>query len=200
MAFTYFFRDYHTLNLTVQNVVKYASGKSNIRIWDAGCAMGPEPYSLAIIFSENMGHFAFRNLKIDATDIDESNLFEKIISEGEYHEEPLQRIPPEIFAKYFDRSSKPEHYKINEKIRRSVVFQKHNLLSLKPAGSDYSLIVCKNVLLHFQQSERIEVIKMFHKSLAPGGYFATEQTQKLPEELSSLFTQVVSDAQLFKKV
>ncbi|HOT78313.1 MAG TPA: CheR family methyltransferase, partial [Candidatus Wallbacteria bacterium] len=75
-----------------------------------------------------------------------------------------------------------------------------NLLSLKPVGEDYSLIICKNVLLHFQPEERVKVIKMFYDSLAPGGYFITEQTQKMPEELAHLFQKVVDDAQLFKKI
>ena len=60
--------------------------------------------------------------------------------------------------------------------------------------------MCKNVLLHFQADQRIEVIKMFHRALAPAGYFATEQTQKLPEETAELFEQVAADGQLFRKV
>ncbi|MEI8376743.1 MAG: CheR family methyltransferase [Planctomycetota bacterium] len=66
--------------------------------------------------------------------------------------------------------------------------------------SDYCLIVCKNVMLHFQYPERVEVFKMFHQALAPGGYLANENTQKLPQEVSHLFTQVVPDAQLYKKI
>jgi chemotaxis protein methyltransferase CheR len=41
---------------------------------------------------------------------------------------------------------------------------------------------------------------MFHNSLIEGGFFATEQTQKLPEEVKDLFEPVVSNAQLFRKV
>jgi len=41
---------------------------------------------------------------------------------------------------------------------------------------------------------------MFHNSLVQGGYFASEQTQKLPEEVSHLFERIVSDAQLFRKL
>ena len=41
---------------------------------------------------------------------------------------------------------------------------------------------------------------MFHKALAPGGYLATENTQKLPPEVAHLFEQVVPDAQVFKKI
>ncbi len=58
--------------------------------------MGLEPYSLAIIFAENMGHFASKNLRVDATDIDKSNLFGKIIADGIYPEEQVKRIPKEI--------------------------------------------------------------------------------------------------------
>ncbi|BCG46498.1 Chemotaxis protein methyltransferase CheR [Citrifermentans bremense] len=48
--------------------------------------------------------------------------------------------------------------------------------------------------------ERVEVFRMFHKALAPGGYLATENTQKLPPEVAHLFQQVVPDAQLYKKI
>lgn len=200
MAFTYFFRDMHTLELIVKYVVPYVTGRSKIRVWDAGCAMGPEPYSLAIMFAENMGPFAFRNFRIDATDIDISNLFGKIISEGVYQEEELRRIPQEYFKKYFRPNGKPGCFKIDDILRSKVFYRRHDLLSLQPVGYGFSLILCKNVLLHFQPLERIEVIKMFHEALAPGGYFALEQTQKMPKEIAHLFEQATPAGQLFRKV
>jgi chemotaxis protein methyltransferase CheR len=86
-----------------------------------------------------------------------------------------------------------------DRIRNRVFFKYNDLLQLQPVGSDYSLIVCKNVLLHFSYEQRIEVLKMYHRSLAPGGYFATENTQKIPSEINHLFEQVTPDAQLFRK-
>ncbi|MEA5114890.1 MAG: CheR family methyltransferase [Geobacteraceae bacterium] len=200
MAFTFFFRDIHTINNIAEHVIPYAAGRSSIRIWDAGCAMGPEPYTLAVVLAERMGNFAFKNIRIDATDIDGSNLFEKVIHDGVYPYEELQRIPGELFQKYFQPDEKSGHFRICEKIRSRLSFRKHDLLSLKPVGHEYSLILCKNVLLHFRREERIEVIRMFHSSLAPGGFFATEQTQKMPEEVAHLFDQVTSDAQVFRKI
>jgi len=41
--------------------------------------MGQEPYSLSMILSDSMGYMYFRNVRILATDIDESNRFEEII-------------------------------------------------------------------------------------------------------------------------
>lgn len=200
MAFTYFFRDMHTLELIIKHVVPSVAGFSKIRVWDAGCAMGPEPYSLAIMFAENMGRFAFRNFRIDATDIDGSNLFGKVISDGLYPEDDLKRIPRELFEKYFQQGWKAGYFKIDEVIRSKVFFSRHDLLALEPVGSGFNLILCKNVLLHFQPAERVEVIKMFHAALAPGGHFATEQTQKMPSETAHLFKQVAADAQLFQKI
>ncbi|MEI8376744.1 MAG: CheR family methyltransferase [Planctomycetota bacterium] len=52
MAFTFFMRDQPTLE-HADHMIRYASGRSRIRIWDAGCAMGQETYTIAMIFAEN---------------------------------------------------------------------------------------------------------------------------------------------------
>ncbi len=198
MAFTYFFRDLQTLELAVSHVVPYTAGRSHIRVWDAGCAAGQEAYTLAMLFAENMGNFAFKNLHIHATDIDECDLFGPIINSGVYKEEEVKRMPPKMLDKYF-KNTEPGEFRIEENVRNRVLFAKHDLLSFEPIGQGFSMIVCKNVLLHFQPAERVEVVKMFHRSLAPGGYFATEQTQKMPAETAGLFEQVSSEAQVFRK-
>jgi len=200
MAFTYFFRDLQTLNAIVANLVPFSSGASRIRIWDAGCAMGQEPYSLAILLSEAMGRFAYRNLKIFATDIDGSNLFRQIIESGEYLAEELERIPKDLFEKYFHTSTREGYFQIDSVVRSRLEFHREDLLKLHPVETELSVVLCKNVLLHFQAPERVEVIKMFHQALLPGGFFATEQTQKMPPELSEYFEQVSPDCQLFRKV
>lgn len=200
MAFTYFFRDLQTLELIIKHVVPAVAGRSKIRVWDAGCASGQEPFSLAIMFAENMGPFGFRNLRIDATDLDVSNLFHQIITEGIYREEELTRMPRVFFQKYFQPAEKKGYYRIDEQIRSKVSYKRHDLLSLQPVGYGYSLVLCKNVLLHLQPLERIEVINMFHSALAPEGYLAMEQTQKMPREVAHLFEQVAPNAQLYRKV
>ncbi len=200
MAFTYFFRDMYTLEMIRDHVIPLLRTRRYIHIWDAGCAMGPETFSLAIMLKENMGSMIFRNVKIHATDIDNSNLFADIIREGMYPTEQLKRIPRDIFQRYFEENEQPGHFKVIEDIRRRITYQKHDLLSLQPIRQDMLLILCKNVLLHFKQEQRVEVLKMFYDSLEDGGFLATEQTQKLLEELEGLFEPVISNAQLFRKV
>jgi len=200
MAFTYFFRDMQIIELAVKQFVAFTAGRSQIRIWDAGCAMGQEPYTLAIILAENMGRFAFKNIQIDATDIDGSNLFGQIISEGVYPEAELERMPKDMFTKYFCKFNGDDSFQIDYNLRNRVTFQKHDLLSLKPIGTGFSLVLCKNVLLHFTYEQRIQVMKMFYDVLIPGGLIAMEQTQILPDELEGCFERTTNDGQIFRKI
>ncbi|MCL7413270.1 MAG: chemotaxis protein CheR [ANME-2 cluster archaeon] len=183
-----------------KHIVPRLISRRFIHIWDAGCAMGPEPYSLAITLRENMGKMIFRNVKIHATDIDNSNLFKKIIQNGVYPVEQLRRIPHDIFTKYFEPAEQPDYFIITEDIRKCIEFKKHDLLTLQPVRKDNILIVCKNVLLHFSEKERIDVISMFHESLEKDGFFVIEQTQKIPAELEGMFERVVPNAQVFRRV
>jgi chemotaxis protein methyltransferase CheR len=199
MAFTFFFRDQQTLDLLAEHALPVLTQNRYIRIWDAGCAMGPEPYSLAMIFREHMGKFLFRNLRISATDIDESD-FGRVIGRGVYPEEQLKRIPPDIFQRYFEPDDEPGCFRLIEEIRQAVQFQRHDLLSLQPVRADFGLIVCKNVLLHFTPEQRVAVIKMFHAALVDNGFFVTEQTQKMPPECDGLFRQLTQAAQIFQKI
>ena len=132
MAFTFFFRDMSILDLIGQHVVPAVSGFTRVRVWDAGCAMGPEPYSLAIVIAERMGHFMFRNVRIDATDIDEQDQFGKTIIAGIYPEEPLKRIPQDLFARYFEPADQPGQFRVVQMVRDRIHFQKHDLLSMTP--------------------------------------------------------------------
>lgn len=200
MAFSYFFRDLQTLDLIKDQVLPVIGSRRFIDVWSAGCAMGQEPYTIATLLRENMGQMIFRNVRILATDIDGSNLFGDIIRRGSYPEGELQRMPGELFQRYFMPDNEKEgYYQISEEIRKRVTFIRHNLLSYTPVRSSMGLIVCKNVLLHFSHEERLKVLQMFYDALDTGGFLITEHTQKMPSEMMSRFTQVVSNAQIFQK-
>jgi chemotaxis protein methyltransferase CheR len=197
VAFTFFFRDRHTLDLLSERLAPIADEAASLRIWDAGCAMGPEPYTLAIILAERLGS-GFSRVHIDATDIDESGHFGEIVERGIYAHAEVSRMPEELLARHFQQRSEGD-YLISEQIRRQVHYQWHDLLSLKPLSSGYHAVVCKNVLLHFTPEQRVEVLRMFHEVLVPGGFLVTEQTQKMPEACETLFERIASDACLYQR-
>lgn len=198
MAFTFFFRDLAPLEAAVKLFCPLVSGRSRIRVWDAGCATGQEPYTLAILLAENMGQFAFRNLKIYATDYDVPLL--KTVRDAVYPDKELDRIPSDYFSRYFESAETPGMSRVIENIRNCLVVQEHDILSLMPVCDGFSMIVCKNVLLHFQYEERIKVIRMFHKALEPCGLLVMEHTQKMPDEISGMFRQAVNSGQVYQKI
>jgi len=187
------------LERVAEHLLPSLAGRAHPRIWDAGSAMGQEPYTLAMILAERMGHFAFNNLRIDATDVESTGQFAKMIEAAVYPRDELSRLPEGILEKYFEANGQRDGFRVLDRIRQRVVFQQHDLLSLQEIGQGYSLVLCKNVLLHFQPPERIEVLKMFHRALAPGGLFASELTQEMPPELAPLFQRLIPDGQLFRK-
>jgi chemotaxis protein methyltransferase CheR len=199
MAFTFFFRDLQVLEMAIEHILPQIAGRSRPKLWDAGCAMGPEVYTLAILLARRMGRFAFRNLRIEATDIDETGQFEPIVQAGEYGRDELQRMPAGVLEEYFEATADNRRMRLMDTVRNSVRFHRHDLLSCQEIDVGFSLVVCKNVLLHFSQEQRVAVIRMFHRALEPGGYFVTEHTQKLPGEVAELFEQVEAHAQLWRR-
>lgn len=200
MAFTYFFRDRQTLDFIVEHLAPFVASRSKIKIWDAGCASGEEPYTFIILLAEKLGKYLFKNVEVHATDIDISNLFEDIIKKGIYPYEKVQRIPPDLLEKYFIKVGDKNQYEIIDLLKSKIRYKRESLLTYKPTSTDFSLVICKNVLLHQTYEQRVKIIEMFHNSLVPGGYLAMEQTQKLPPELKDKFEMVVSNAQLYKKI
>lgn len=197
MAFTYFFRDAQTLELLIEQALPSLRGQAFIRIWDAGCAHGPEPYTLAMLLRERMSDFVFRNVRIHATDIEPR--FGQRIAAGIYAEGEVKRIPKSLRQSCF-QPAEEGYVRVVEAIREKITFAKHDLLGLVPPREDFSLIICKNVLLHFDQAQRVRVLRMFHRALRPGGMLATEHTQKLPARVSNLFETISGRAQIHRRV
>ncbi len=198
MAFTYFFRDAQTLETMVDAAIPVLRGQAFIHVWDAGCAHGPEPYTLAMLLRERMSPFLFRNVRIHATDVDPA--FSARINDGVFPRREVQRISPHLFAKYFEPAVEPGCVRVVEELRARVDFSRHDLLSLVPLRQELSLIVCKNVLLHFEERQRTRVLRMFCDALRPDGLLAMEHTQKMPDELTDRFEPVTSHVQVFRKV
>ncbi|MCR4412479.1 MAG: hypothetical protein NUV77_08665 [Thermoguttaceae bacterium] len=198
MAFTFFFRDWDTLESALDIALPRLSGRAFIHVWDAGCAHGPEPYTLAILLRERMSDYLFRNVRIHATDVDSG--FASQVTSGVFGAKEVQRIPAAILRKYFRPSASPGFVQVIPELRAKVSFMRHDLLSLQPIRDGFSVIVCKNVLLHFQEAQRCDVLRMFHQALQPDGILVVESTQKLPESVRHLFHPAAVQAAVYQKV
>ena len=198
MAVSYFFRDWQTLELLIQRALPVLCGQPAVNIWDAGCASGAEPYTLAMLLREQMTDRVFRNVRILATDVD-SGCGPPVVA-GIYAEHEITRIPPPLRRRYMRATDEPRRWQVGDEVRDKVSFACHDLLSLEPPRDNFSLIVCKNVLVDFDEAQRRRVFRMFHQAMLPGGFLATEHTQKMPDGVESLFEPLSSYAQVYRRL
>lgn len=142
-----------------------------LKIWSAASSTGEEPYTIAMVLSR---YLPLNEIAILATDIDEKAL-EKA-KNGVYNERSLGETPPEIINKFFHKEG--SLYKIDERIKKTVTFQKMDLLT-EPFDTGYHLIVCRNVLIYFTDEAKEELYKKFSEALLPGGVLFVGSTEQI---------------------
>ncbi len=201
MAYTSFFRDTDALNAIGEIAIPALAHWRSIRVWDAGCATGEEPFTLAILFASKLRPFPFRNVDILATDYEESSFpqFAEQIRKGRYSRTDVFWVPQEHRDLYFEATENPEVFELTQEIRDRVRYIQHDLLTLVPPETGQSLIVCKNVLMHFSPENQIKVLEMFHQSLVPGGYLALDGAQAMPAAFAERFKRLEPGTPLFQK-
>ncbi|MDT0295414.1 chemotaxis protein CheB [Mesonia ostreae] len=166
---TKFFRDTEVWEVLKTQVIpdlvaKIAEGET-LKIWDVACSTGEEAYTLAILIQEEL-ESQEKNIevKIFATDIAEDHL--NIGSNAIYSESIVGDIEPFLLQKYF--SSISGGYQVIEKLRKMVVFSKHNIIK-NPPFSNMNMVLCRNLLIYFQPSIQKKALNVLHYALEEDG-------------------------------
>lgn len=176
---TRFFRDHEAFTNFRKNVIPkiFKERRDNIRIWSAGCSTGEEVYSVAMLFEEyREKHGIHCEVKIFATDIDRHSL--EIAGQGFYPDSIVSDIDGSLLAKYFTRHE--NGYRVNESIRKMVVFATHNLLK-DPPFSKLDLLICRNLFIYFKTEMQQRLLSMFYYSLNPEGYLFLGSSETIGE-------------------
>ncbi|WP_284697569.1 protein-glutamate O-methyltransferase CheR [Thermoanaerobacterium sp. RBIITD] len=168
---TEFFRNIEQWNILKLEILPKLI-KKNMRIWSAACSTGEEPYSLAMILSEFID---LSQVFILATDIDESVL-EKA-KKGIYNKKSVEKIPKEYFYKYFSKHGE-NTYIISEELRKNINFKKHDLL-IDKYPENFDLIICRNVLIYFNDKAKDDIYKKINLSLSDEGVFFVGSTEQI---------------------
>jgi chemotaxis protein methyltransferase CheR len=145
-----------------------------VRIWSAGCAVGAEPYSIAILLDRLLGE-AIDGWAIEILATDISHRFLERARTGCFGNWALRGLPDEERARHFDTTPDPKQWRIAGRHRRHVRFAHHNLLSLldDPQGADwggFDLILCRNVLIYFSQDRIAPMMSALGRRLSPEGW------------------------------
>ncbi len=174
---TYFFRDKHQMQL-LQDILlpqliksKRAQHDLSLRIWSAGCATGEEIYTLGMMLLELLPDFSAWRLQLLGTDLNTRSL-QKAMT-GHYTEWSMRSISTYFKQRYFTREN--NHYLLSEKIRDLVRFDYLNLNdntypALFNRTNAQDLILCRNVLIYFDNASISKLMKKLNDSLVHGGF------------------------------
>ena len=157
------FRDAEQFNVLRTQVIPDLLRRSkSLNVWSAGCSIGAEPYSIAMMLAELSPLGKHRIL---ATDLDDQSLA-RARAGGPYSDSHLGQVAPGVKLKNFVKSD--GGYVVAPKFKGMVDFKKHNLLKDR-FEEGFDLIVCRNVTIYFTEETKVELNKGFAKSLNDDG-------------------------------
>ena len=144
-----------------------------LKIWSAGCSVGAEIYSLAMILDK---------LKVlDKCDLIASDFDANILKKAQtgiytnYEKGNLKEEYKKYFKSIDDNDSK---FQIDSRIISKVKFEKRDLLNSNFA-KNFDLILCRNVVIYFTEDAKEVLYKKIYESLRIGGILFIGSTERI---------------------
>lgn len=141
-----------------------------LRVWSAGCSIGLEPYSLAMLLAELT---PLRRHTLLASDLDRGALA-IAQARGPYTPQDLQNVTAAQRAAYFEPGGPP--FYVTPTLARQVVFRENNLLA-DEFETGFDLILCRNVVIYFTHLAKDQLYRKFAAALRPGGMLFLGSTE-----------------------
>jgi chemotaxis protein methyltransferase CheR len=173
---TEFYRDterWKHLQSTVFPLLIKDAGPRGLRVWSAGCSIGAEPFTLAMILEEltpNRKHY------ILGTDLDKGAIG-RATSGGAFIGEEVRGLSPAQRSNYL-RPGGPPFYVLDSLIKK-ITFREQNMIS-DTFETDFDLIVCRNVVIYFTSETKDVLYRKFTAALRKGGILFIGGTEIIP--------------------
>ena len=197
---TEMFRDPEFYKALREKVVPLLKTYPYLKIWHAGCATAEEVYSMAILLKEEG---LLERTRIYATDINTEKLKEgqdgiyKLENMKKYEQNYQQAGGKESLSDYY--IAKYDLAMMEQSLKKKVTFAQHNLVT-DEVFSEMQLIICRNVLIYFNNQLKDRVIKLFKDSLVKGGVLGLGTKEDLNfSNYNHIFSPVVKKQKIYKK-
>jgi chemotaxis protein methyltransferase CheR len=177
---TYFFREANQLAALSDEILPEIHSRRprgrRLAIWSAGCATGEEAYTVAILVLES-GLFGEWDVRIFGNDISRRVL--QIARKGAYGRSSFRATEERYVRRYFRPAE--GKFQLRDEVKSLVSFGHLNLLDedMLAIVGDVDIILCRNVLIYFDQAARRRVVATFHRKLVKGGYLLLGHSESL---------------------
>lgn len=199
---TYFYREEHQLaalsNDMLPDIIRHRRPGDLVRIWSMPCSSGEEAYSIAIWLLENWPLVDAYNIEIVGSDIDTAALDRA--REGRFTERSLARLTPALRNAYFE-SERGHHRRIIQDLRESVRFTPANIVdAASMAGmGKFDVILCRNVLIYFDDAARLTAANTLYDCLNPGGYVCLGHSESMGRITDRFELARLNDAIVYRR-
>jgi len=198
---TSMFRDPAFYVAVREKVVPYLRTYPTIDIWHAGCSTGEEVYSMAILLQEEG---LLDRCRLYATDMNEtvlasakSGIFPLSVMR-EYTQNYQRAGGRKSFSSYYITDQANAIF--DHSLKKNMVFGQHNL-AMDANFKEFSLIMCRNVMIYFQRSLQMRVFELLHESLSVFGILALGNRESLTlSPHASSYEDLVGEMRLFRRV
>jgi chemotaxis protein methyltransferase CheR len=174
---TYFFRDKKQMDLLRNAILpdiifkKRAQKNLSLRIWSAGCASGEELYTVIIMLYELLPDITNWKLSILGTDIN-TFVLQKALT-GIYSDWSMRSISDSHKATWFEKHN--TSYYLNKSVIDKARFAYLNLTedyypTMINGTNAQDLIICRNVLIYFDEKHVAKIMDKFSHCLINEGY------------------------------
>jgi chemotaxis protein methyltransferase CheR len=183
---TQFYREGHHFKLLHSLLSDWcAAGQTRFRIWCAASSTGEEPYTLAMTVRESPA--CDMDVRILATDISTKALH--AAKTGRYEARHVQPVPDALLRKYFEKTSSEDgtaRYVVKERLRSMLAFSRLNLAHPPyPMKGPFDVVMCRNVMIYFDNRVRKALLDEAWRLLRPGGYLMVGHAESLSGLLSN---------------
>ena len=172
---------------------------NEITMWSAGCSTGQEAYSMAMTFLDTPG-CAGMTAKIFGTDLSERAL--KFARAGRFRSFELRALPDSLRDRHMVRVTMAgeQFFQMSSTIREIVHFSHLNLIELNTCPlSALDVIFCQNVLIYFNDEERIRIASALSQRLKHGGFLFLAAAEAVGLSLPGMQPVRIPDAIVYQR-
>jgi chemotaxis protein methyltransferase CheR len=193
---TFFFRELSSLSTVVTAVVAPLVRAGHApRIWSAACSTGEEPLTLAMLLDQ---HALLDKVELVATDIS-SNALARAQS-GEHSRRSLRHpAAPALIARWL--TVREHSVCVAPELRAAIEWKQLNLLdqeAIRALGS-FDLILCRNVLIYFNEATTARVVHSLGDRLRPGGVLLVGVSESLLRVATALTCEETAGVFFYRK-
>ena len=192
---TEFFRDPPAWDALAREVlpglVERARAGETIRVWCAGCASGEEAYTVAIALAE--GGAPPGRVEILGTDLDPDSV--RRAAAGTYDAARMQNVDAARRARFFRADAGA--FRVGDDLRPSVGFRVHDLTRDPTPQGPFDVVVCRNVLIYFDDALQAQVLAALEACIAPRGVLFLGRSTTLPADADA-FEPIARTMRIFR--